>query len=160
MLGRFEEEWIAFATREGLRKLSIEVKDALGKNRDRPLGQQYGLPNLTTELRVELTLSEREVVRRAFAKAAEEAADSLGGGHVDQKGVLLYLSELILQSEPGKCLEREDRSDPHHTVLYHTCEECQRARMATSDGFVEADSEDLARVEGDAEAVRIDPTEE
>ena len=121
---------------------------------------RYGLPNVDTELRVQLTLSQREVLRKALGKMAEEASESLGGQVVDVRDVLLYLSERILQSEPGSFRGREDRPDPHHTVLYHTCEECQRARMAMSGGFVEVERSEVARVEGDAERVRIDPAEE
>jgi hypothetical protein len=95
-----EEQWIDFAEKHSGAELEAEVKDALAKGRNAPREGRYGIPNLKVDFRVELPLSEREIVRKALDKVREEVGESLGGEEgVRNREVLLYLCQRILETD-------------------------------------------------------------
>jgi hypothetical protein len=167
--------WLQFVEEHTFVQLRAEVKDAIKKKRTRPRQGSYGLPNLTVEVRFELTPQEHEVVSKAFAKLASELGSSLGAvpdarrrgdaarqHQVDAKTAFLFLAERVLGSDaPSEALgERIERKDSPYTVLYHQCPGCRRSALSTAHGLVEIEAEVVDRVAGEAESVVISPDEE
>ena len=156
-----EAEWLAFKEKHTFQELRAEVQDAIEKNRSRPRGDRYGLPNITVDLRFKLQKEEHVLVEAAFGKLAEELGGSLGDEKVDSKAVLLFLAERVLETDrPADLGGRIEREDSPYTVLYHVCPDCRSSRIATGEGLVEVAAEVVERVEGEAERVEIDPEEE
>ena len=54
-----EKRWLEFAEKTNLTHLQAEVDDALKKNRKTPRRDGYGLPNLKTTFKIDLTLDEQ-----------------------------------------------------------------------------------------------------
>ena len=160
---RTEEIWINWARGKTCRQITYEVEDALRNERGLPRKRSGGIPNLGVTILFGVTLEEREVVERAFAKVAAEMKRLLGlEERPSLKDVLLYLARLILETAPGGHLlgRTERESNPYH-ILYKVCEVCESAHLVTRDGNVEVPLEHAERVaDGQAEKVRIKPEEE
>ena len=159
--GETEEKWIEFSSRHSTDQLHIEVQDAVEKNRSTPSEHRYGLPNLKTNLTISLTLAEEEILEKGLSRIAATMGESLGSEQVSTKDVLLFLARRALATESGDALEgRVEKDEPSHTLLYHTCPDCRRSRMATKHGMVEVAPEVVERIEGDARVESIALEEE
>src|SRR6266850_4595838 len=163
-----EKEWIEFAKDHTYRQLQLEVQDALGKKRDRPRKDGHGLTNLITSLKIDLTLEELNIVKKAFEKIASEMRESLGedleGGEmpIGRKEVLLYIAQLILKTDlPNSFANRKEREEGIHDLVFRLCPECrEKAAVMTPEGPVEVPAEHAIRIEGDARKTEIRPEEE
>jgi len=144
-------------------KFTHEVEDALRNERDLPRKNSGGLPNLFVRIFFGVTLEEREIIERAFAKVAAEMKSLLSlEDRPSSKDVLLFLARLILETAPGAPLlgRTERETNPYH-LLYQVCVECKGTRLVTRDGKIEVPPEHAQRVaDGQAEKVRIRPEEE
>ena len=67
-----EETWINWAVGKTCRQITYEVQDALRNERGLPRKRSGGIPNLGVTILFGVTLEEREIVERAFAKVAED----------------------------------------------------------------------------------------
>ncbi|MBI4606993.1 MAG: hypothetical protein HY721_33945, partial [Planctomycetes bacterium] len=159
--GETEAEWIAFAEGEGLRRLKLEVQDALEKRRSRPRKGRWGLPGVPVTVSFTLKPEEHELLRKALRRSAEELRGALGGEEVKPHEALLYLARRALEgSAAGGGAGRQGAAGKEraiYQVLYHLCPDCRQARVLTEDGPVEVPSEVVERVEGDAERESLEP---
>jgi hypothetical protein len=144
-------------------QLYLEIQDALGKKRKRPRKDGHGLTNLTCSLKIDLTLEEHNLIKKAFEKIASEMRESLGEGlegaeaDIARKEVLLYIANLILRTElPDSFKNRREREEGIHDLLYRLCHRCrEKAAVMTAEGPVEVPAEHAIRIEGDARKTEI-----
>jgi hypothetical protein len=164
-----EETWLRFAAHpRTLKEIRVEVADALRNGRKLPRDNGYGLPRLKVQFSVELEPEQHELLARALDVIAEGMASRLGRkGGVKPGEALVHLAQAVLEDGvPGDTGSPSEADEPREgepsifTILYRTCPDCRVSHVATEDGFVEVDPSVVARVEGDAERVRIAPEEE
>jgi hypothetical protein len=158
-----EREWLALAEELSIRKLKVEVKDALAKNRKRPRAKEdlYSLPAQRLKLPFDFAPEEYELVDQGLRKVAKELSLSLGGEEVDLKEALLYWLKRALETDPASTPEgRIEREESVYTILYHRCRDCHRSHLMTDEGPVDVPAEAVERVERTAETVEIRPEEE
>jgi hypothetical protein len=75
-----ENEWLEFAFREPVAVLLAEAREAVRTGRDSPRDRRFGLPNLLVDIKLRVTLEERERIRAAFKVVSAGAGPDLRGG--------------------------------------------------------------------------------
>jgi hypothetical protein len=174
-----EDAWLQHASRRTNAEVRAEVQDAIDKGRDRPRDDRYGLPNLAVRLVLKFSRSEQERVRKGLATLVPGISKGLGGREVNLEEVILFVADRLLA---GDSLQSKDpmlddgavrmtapegegavrRSggdpgrDPAMTVLYHFCPSCRRGRVATEEGFVEVERDEIERIEAVAKHQSLD----
>jgi hypothetical protein len=85
----------------------------------------YGLPQVTTRMAVDLTLAEQALLDRALRKAAAEIDAIFDGKPVDRKKLLLYVACLFLETGPsGIPKGRKEIEKKLYQILYALCPKC------------------------------------
>jgi len=148
-----EVDWLRFAHGKDMPAIRDAVRRALRDGKASPPGDGWGLPNLDRKVTLRFPSADWEKVRRGLAAITRELAERLGRP-VELEEVLLYLAEREL-ARPAK--EREPAGSPgaKYAVVYLECPTCGAAAMQTARGPLEVDREEVDRVRGDADVVRI-----
>jgi hypothetical protein len=156
-----EKAWLEFAAECSVRRLELEVADALEKGRELPRDKDAGLPRTKLRMMLELEPEEYAIVQQALRKAMAEISERAGGGRVTHREAFVYLAQRILETDPeGKIAGRSERDQSIYTVVYTSCPTCRAARLLGPEGPIEVAPETLDRIAEAAEEVRIAPEEE
>ena len=146
-----QSAWIAFAREHDVERTLAEARDALRRGRDVPRESSFGLPNLDQKLVLRFSRSDLEKVRTWIEGACATVAASTGMEEVSLEQAILFLCE------SGRVAQSEHPSDSCGAqIVYQHCPDCRRARVGTSDGFVEVGPAELERWELCAEPVVLD----
>ena len=151
-----EEGWLEFERTHSNAAFRAEVLNAEREGRDHPRKNTRGLPNIIEILKVEFTLEEMQIVRKALELIAHEMMGEGDGRQPTLKEVLLHLLKWVLATKNGLGSERL-RSI--FQILYQQCPSCKVSHVHTDDGPVEVPPEHVQKIEGEATKVVIEPEE-
>jgi hypothetical protein len=148
-----QEKWLEFVKGKTSRQVHAEVNAALEKGRKLPREGSYGIPNVKLRLAMMLAPEKHTLVTQALERVSATAASRVGSKALKPEDSLVLLCQLVLQhGVPG---EDAPIQRSGHTVVYERCVDCGRARVMTTEGFMEVDGEVVDAIEGNAEKLDI-----
>ena len=168
-----QSAWLAFARGHDVERTLAEARDARRRGRDAPRESSWGLPNLDQKLVLRFSRSDMDKVRKWLESACAEVAAKTGTDEVALEQAILFLCEegtareaeleasaAASRGEAAQVVRTdappEPRPTPRAQIVYQRCPDCRRARVATCDGFVEVEPDEVERYAGSAEPLVID----
>lgn len=153
-----EMAWIEFALSEPVRTLMAEVRAVGRTGLHAPREREYGLPNLRTTMRFDLTVHQKRRVAAALSLVGEDGtapplvrlADAILSGAIP-------VSDLSKRPDPNGTAKD---ATPRQVIVYHACPYCGEAVVETPDGDVSVAPEHIVDIEPVSERVRITAEQE
>ena len=149
-----EAQWLEFAQQHSHEEIVHEVKTARSDGRVEPkLSSEYGLKNLRTTIRFDVTLEEKERIETALRGVAAAMGE---GAPQDVASVMLFWAQQQLEGNHSVNEASPSVNDGRFRVLYQQCPACTRSSVHTVAGTVEVEAGVVDRVASFAEVVRVE----
>ena len=150
-----EEAWLEFAGSHTVQELCEAIEDAVSNDRDSPRPKGSGLLNRRVDLKIRLTRSDREIVRKALEKkaAALVASGKVKPSDLSKEKVLTTMA--IEELEKDDATGESERTRSFCDLVLHVCSQCGERRMITPEGPVAMTKEEAKPLEAKARKLEI-----